>query len=48
MVNSIPVISKLLTNRNVALIYSVAVFEQQKYPNNNNNNKKHQRIVHGF
>ena len=48
MVNSIPVITKLLTNRNFQLIYSVAVFEQQKYPNNNNNNKKHQRIVHGF
>ena len=47
MVNSIPVITKLLTNRNFQLIYSVAVFEQQKYPNNNNN-KKHQRIVHGF
>ena len=36
MFNSIPVISTLLTNRNVALIYAVAVFEQQKQANKKN------------
>ena len=39
MFSSIPVISKLLTNRNVALIYSVAVFEQQKQANKKKNTK---------
>ena len=36
MFNSIPIILNLLTNRNIALIYSVRIYEQKK-----------QRIVHG-
>ena len=36
MFNSIPIILNLPTNRNIALIYSVRIYEQKK-----------QRIVHG-
>ena len=38
LTDSIPIILNLLTNRNIALIYSVTICEQQK---------KKQRIVHG-
>ena len=37
LTDSIPIILNLLTNRNIALIYSVTFWEQ----------KKNQRIVHG-
>ena len=37
LTDSIPIILNLLTNRNIALIYSVTICEE----------KKNQRIVHG-